>query len=478
MRATTPALSVSPQLSGATMDDLLKSADLLVSPHAGSLDDVRAWLRRRSTIDAPAIERIPLDALDGWHFAAGSGDLVHDSGGFFQIRGLRVRDVDDHAVNWSQPIVYQPEIGVLGILTMKIDGVLCLLMQAKMEPGNINTMQLSPTVQATRSNYRRVHGGAATRYLGRFTDPDGGRLLVDVLQSEQGGTFYQKRNRNMIVEVRDARDTVDEYRWLTLGQVYALLREDNVVNMNARSVLSNLLPVMLQRAERPSRTGLAEAVAESLADARSSLELRNWFNGIKARCSRYSELIPLGDLAPWRRTAMEISHPEGRYFSVIGVSVNGSNREVPRWQQPLVAPSGQGVVAFVVSTVNGVLEVLLQARAEAGTRDAVELAPTVQAIARSYDGFEPWRRPPLLDLVLTAPPAQIRYDVLLSEEGGRFFQAVHRYMVVEVGRDVRDWALPPQYRWASIAELAELVPHSGYFTVESRSLLACMQTLW
>ena len=33
------------------------------------------------------------------------------------------------------------------------------LLQAKVEPGNINKIQISPTVQATRSNYLRIHGG-------------------------------------------------------------------------------------------------------------------------------------------------------------------------------------------------------------------------------------------------------------------------------------------------------------------------------
>ena len=34
-------------------------------------------------------------------------------------------------------------------------------MQAKVEPGNINSIQLSPTLQATRSNYTKAHGGIA-----------------------------------------------------------------------------------------------------------------------------------------------------------------------------------------------------------------------------------------------------------------------------------------------------------------------------
>ena len=42
----------------------------------------------------------------------------------------------------------------------------------QMEPGNINKVQLSPTVQATKSNYTRVHGGKAIKYLNFFKNPN------------------------------------------------------------------------------------------------------------------------------------------------------------------------------------------------------------------------------------------------------------------------------------------------------------------
>ena len=42
------------------------------------------------------------------------------------------------------------------------------LLQAKAEPGNINKIQISPTVQATKSNYTRVHGGKEIPYLRYF----------------------------------------------------------------------------------------------------------------------------------------------------------------------------------------------------------------------------------------------------------------------------------------------------------------------
>ena len=68
--------------------------------------------------------------------------------------------------NWDHPIIVQKELGILGIIKDKVKNK--YLLQAKVEPGNKNKLQLSPTVQATKSNYERVHGGKKIPYLNIF----------------------------------------------------------------------------------------------------------------------------------------------------------------------------------------------------------------------------------------------------------------------------------------------------------------------
>src|SRR5262249_17485966 len=147
--------------------------------------------------------RIPFADMVGWRFAPGTGNLVHDSGKFFSVEGLELTTDFGWTNHWAQPIINQPEIGILGILVKEFDGVLHCLMQAKMEPGNVTTLQLSPPVQATRSNYTRVHRGSSIPYLEYFVATRRSGVLVDALQSEQGAWFLHKRNRNMVVEVTD-----------------------------------------------------------------------------------------------------------------------------------------------------------------------------------------------------------------------------------------------------------------------------------
>ena len=198
------------------------------------------WLSLLNVDQKFNVEQIPLDKMRNWQFDDKSGDLKHDSGGFFSIRGLEVQTNWGDVNYWSQPIINQPEIGIIGIITKKINGILYFLLQAKAEPGNINTYQLSPTVQATRSNYMQLHGGKSTLYLEYFTKDTVAEVLIDQLQSEQGARFYHKRNRNIIIRIPDNYDITlgPNHRWMTLGQIIRLSQKSNILNMDTRSVIS------------------------------------------------------------------------------------------------------------------------------------------------------------------------------------------------------------------------------------------------
>ena len=51
--------------------------------------------------------------------------------------------------------------------------------------------------------------------------------------------------------------------------------------------------------------------------------------------------------------------------------------------------------------------------------------------------------------VLDPPPDRIRYDPVQSEEGGRFFDAENRYLIVEVGRGLPDRRAGPDFCWVT-----------------------------
>lgn len=440
------------------------------------------WIEAERTRVQANAERIPLDDLIGWSSDPDTGAIRHESGGFFAVEGLSIHIPGNAVPSWEQPIIHQPEIGILGILAKEFDGILHFLMQAKAEPGNCNGVQISPTVQATRSNYTGVHRGRSVPYLDYFTDPSGHRVIADVRQSEQGSAFLRKRNRNMVVETRGDVEPRDGFRWLTAGQLHELLRVDDLVNMDARSVLA-CLPFAGSGRSRPSgrpepaRGGFTSALIRSCAEDEGSLHttdsLLSWITATRSGTEIGVRTVPLAGLSHWRRGPDRISHDSGRFFDVIGVRVEASGREVGGWTQPMFAAYREGVTAFLVTRIEGVLHLLMRLRVEPGLVDVAELAPTVQCTPENYEHLPSAARPAFLDEVLRAPAGAIRFDVTLSDEGGRFYHTRNRHLIVETAERHEH----PDFRWVTPHQVAGLLRHSHYVNMQARSLLACTHTL-
>jgi oxidase EvaA len=204
---------------------------------------VDRWIKKRLRAAALQSEMIPVHCIDKWRIDRATGNIGHVSGRFFSILGLTVRHRSmQRELVWDQPIIDQPEIGILGILARKFQGVLHFCLQAKEEPGNIHSVQLSPTVQATHSNYTQAHGGGLPPFLDYFLDAHARQVIFAKLQSEDGGRFLFKSNRNMIVLVEEEIPVLpDGFIWLTLRQISELLKRDNLINACARSVLASVI---------------------------------------------------------------------------------------------------------------------------------------------------------------------------------------------------------------------------------------------
>lgn len=457
----------------STLTQRLRRSAAAVDSGVTALGDVRTQLDERTAAQRMRVNRIAFSELRGWRFAPDTQDLVHDSGGFFSVEGLHVQMPQGVVPEWSQPILHQPETAILGVLAKEFDGVLHFLMQAKAEPGNRRGVQISPTVQATRSNYTQVHKGRAVPYVEYFRQADGKSVVVDVRLSEQGTWFYRKRNRNIVVEVPPDEEVESRpgYYWLTLGQLHSLLAEDDLVNMDARSVLA-CLPYSSLDPEDSALAGGSRPLG-SVHDMESVLK---WLNRVRAEKEGRARLVPLGEVDGWCRLPDRISHESGRFFDIVAVEVEAHGREIASWTQPLLAPRGTGVAAFLLRYIDDVPHVLVQARTEPGYVDVAELGPSVQFNPSNHLVLPPSAAQPLVKEVLEAPAERIRFDALLSEEGGRFHHALNRYLIVEADPAAAT-PEPESHRWIAVHQLIELMRHAGYVNVEARTLVAALNSL-
>lgn len=453
---------------------LLRSAFTESNPFI-STSEVLAWLQQRNNEVTVTVEQIAFNQLQGWQFDEDQSSLRHVSGRFFSIDGIDVQTNWGLVPTWQQPIINQPEIGYLGILVKEFDGVLYFLLQAKIEPGNINNVQLSPTLQATKSNYTQVHGGKQPAYLEHFKNASPANVLFDQLQSEQGARFLQKRNRNLIVKVDEDITVQEDFVWLTLAQIKLLMRHSNVVNMDTRTVISCISYKLFSEfgmnglPEGTKGTLFFKSFFEKNIALYSFDELIAWITQLKCQYELRIRQIPLHRVKGWVITDSEIKHESGRFFKVIATKVAISNREVSSWSQPLVQPINEGLIAFVITEIHGVLHFLVQAKLECGNFDILELAPTVQTITGDYRN--PEYTVPFLDVVLNAAPENIWYDAKQSEEGGRFYQEQNRNLIVHVP-NAAALSLPENFTWMTLHQLQTFIKFNNYLNIQARSLLS------
>lgn len=219
-----------------------------------TLAEVQEWFQEQRKACAMQVTEMPITALEKWKVDAETGNIEHETGGFFSVVGVRVSNTVNREVvsGWTQPIIKQVK-GILGILCRNFKGVRHYLINAKAEPGNIYKLQLSPTLQSTFSNLQRLHGGKKPPFAEYFEEvessPEGKsdvkpevRVLYSQWLAEDGGRFYLKVNKNMLVEVDEQTEITvpSDFIWLTMYQIKQLLKHDNLVGPHVRSIIAHL----------------------------------------------------------------------------------------------------------------------------------------------------------------------------------------------------------------------------------------------
>ena len=209
------------------------------------LDYIIDWFNKKREESDMIVEEIGINDLDKWSVDSDSGNIKHESGGFFEVIGVKASNTFDREVGkkgWTQPMIAKNPGGILGILMKRIKDIPHYLLQAKAEPGNIGKLQLSPTLQATTSNLLKAHGGVKPLFAEYFDEENNPNIIYAKWQSEDGGRFHLKSNYNMIVEVKEDEKLKipDSFIWVTLYQIKQLMKIENFVGPHVRGIISYL----------------------------------------------------------------------------------------------------------------------------------------------------------------------------------------------------------------------------------------------
>jgi oxidase EvaA len=460
-----------------TASEISRSSDSVAQLHSD--DAVDAWVARHLASPRLTSHPIALTDMQKWHIDAASGNISHDSGRFFTITGVKARHrTVTGELEWDQPIIDQPEVGILGILAKTFNGVLHFCLQAKEEPGNRNSVQLSPTVQATYSNYTRAHGGKQPPFVQFFLSPPREQVIFAKLQTEDGGRFLYKSNRNMIVRVADDQlpDLPEGFIWLTLRQISGLMRRNDLIHACTRSILAPLF-LFSSRLHPPADTGrdiirrhprLFSEAADLLA------ETIQWLDDQRAMQHILVQRCGLNSLQEWALNGEGFyAHREDRYFKIMGLTVAADGREVGSWSQPILSNPQQGVIGLLMTEQAGKRFFLMQAKAEVGNRNTVQLGPTVQFTPGNYTDNTRLQKPFLYDEFTGTGHFPVLAESLQSEEGARFYLESHRHRVLLLPSGTCLKA-PEGFRWLAEAEIAFFLNLGETVNSCARSILACL----
>ena len=412
--------------------------------------EIKKWLNNQRSLHKLNINIVSLNALPNWKYT--KKNIHHISNRFFKIVGLKVLS-NFYKKNWEQPIIIQNEIGILGIIKNKKTNK--YLLQAKVEPGNINKLQIAPTVQATKSNYNRVHGGQKVPYIDYFLKY---KKLNIFNQSEQGFRYLYKFNSNILIEIKKKITNKKEFRWFSKQQIKELIKEKNLINMDTISVLSSFISkIKVNNSINTNKT------------------IYDW---VKKNDSIYFikiKIVDLSNLKEWSIKLKKIIHKKNRHFSIIGIDVKTNKREINNWSQPILKGKKMAFAGFVKTNINNTDHYLCRYIIKPGLKKS-SIGCTVNtsdiSIFNKNSNLDNTEKKFIKKYFFSKKNKKnIIYDNILSDEGGRFYKCQIRYMISLF--DYKDiLTIPKNYMFLSHNQIVEMIKNKR-LDIESRLLFAC-----
>lgn len=162
---------------------------------------------------------------------------------FYSIIAIDTKNTFSREVKtgWSQPMIkekYNPA-GLIVLFRKEINSIPYYLVNCKFEPGNINLVHVSPTIQKTFSNIK-FNKNLKDYYYKTYNKYKSERSIVNTLVSEDGGRFYKKQSRNVILDTTNKKIvTIDNtFKWVSFYLLKEINSKSKIINPHIRSLLS------------------------------------------------------------------------------------------------------------------------------------------------------------------------------------------------------------------------------------------------
>jgi oxidase EvaA len=214
--------------------------------------------------------------------------------------------------------------------------------------------------------------------------------------------------------------------------------------------------------------------ADEAGSPHTIADLIQWLDDMKAQNHFFQKRVGLSSLADWSLSSKGcLSQKNGKFFKVVGIRVTSSAREVKTWDQPILDNIGTGIIGLLTKNVKGSPCFLMQAKAEVGNRNGVQIGPTVQFTQENYLDNEQLKKPFLYDEFHDPRKLIVIKESRQSEEGARFYMEQHVHKILYLPDPVA-LDLPAEYRWFTYGQIRYFINLGEHVNSCARSILACL----
>ena len=388
-------------------------------------------------------KKINFNDTQHWNF---DSSVYHKSNKFFQIHGYNIKTNFPKNKIFNQPLISQNEIGYLVIFKAREGGKTFFLLQFKAEPGNKNTIQLSPTIQATKSNYMRIHGGKKTKFIEYTKNTK--NFLLNTNQPEQGSRYLNKFNKNIIVKTSKLRNLTKNFIWVEKKDLVRLSKKNNLLNMDTISILSCYV-----------KKNSSEIPINSLS------KIKKKYSEFKKIHRMNLKRISLKKMKNWTYTNEEIFDNRKKIFKIESYKILTDFREVTQWSQPLVSDFHKGLNVLFIKKSNNIKNYLCQIILEPGYK-----IPKFTSSIMLKNLNKKYFLKSFLNQNKIEPKKKL-IDVTNSDEGGRFNNNQSQNIAYEInGSSILE---RQNYIWISHNQMLELL-EKRLLTIELRNLFGLL----
>ena len=175
--------------------------------------------------------------MDGWEFT--NKEIKRNDNKFFKVIGVEASIPNREKRYWQQPMLQTYNCGICTLIGKVINNIFHVIVQAKLECGNKEIIELGPTIQlldGLNSNKKKDE----IFCFNYQESPSSKKIIFSNYQSDEGGRFYNVINKyTLILADKFFNEKLPEgFIWVTLNQLYSLNRLDGKINIYLRTFLS------------------------------------------------------------------------------------------------------------------------------------------------------------------------------------------------------------------------------------------------